>query len=111
MPGSPTNIIQQLNARQPQGYVSTEPLTQTFDVTPQTIRRDLNDLCDHQRLKRYHAGAGLSSWARALQDHTELRIITNTRYGTSTLSANPGLEVIVTGGEKRTWADWKTYRS
>ena len=46
---------------QQQGFVSIETLSQTFDVTPQTIRRDINDLCDQQLLKRYHGGAGLSS--------------------------------------------------
>ncbi len=29
-----------------QGYVSTEELVEQFAVSPQTIRRDLNDLAD-----------------------------------------------------------------
>ncbi|MCP1364994.1 DeoR family transcriptional regulator, partial [Halomonas sp. BBD48] len=29
-----------------QGYASIEQLTKHFDVTPQTIRRDLNQLAD-----------------------------------------------------------------
>src|SRR3546814_7076859 len=32
-----------------------------FDVTPQTIRRDINELCDLGLLRRYHGGAGLPS--------------------------------------------------
>ena len=28
-----------------------------FDVTPQTIRKDLNDLCDQRLLTRIHGGA------------------------------------------------------
>ncbi|WP_321366339.1 DeoR family transcriptional regulator [uncultured Desulfuromusa sp.] len=44
-----------------QGFVSIETLSQTFKVTSQTIRRDINNLCDQQLLTRYHGGAGLSS--------------------------------------------------
>lgn len=50
-----------LNLVQQQGFVSIETLAQNFNVTPQTIRRDINDLCDQQLLTRYHGGAGLSS--------------------------------------------------
>lgn len=47
-------------ARQ-KGYLSTDELTRTFAVTPQTIRRDVNDLCAKGLLRRYHGGAGLPS--------------------------------------------------
>lgn len=50
-----------LNLVQQQGFVSIETLAQNFKVTPQTIRRDINSLCDKQLLTRYHGGAGLSS--------------------------------------------------
>jgi len=43
-------------ARQ-QGEVSVEELVAAFDVTPQTIRKDLNVLCDRGALKRTHGGA------------------------------------------------------
>lgn len=46
---------------QQQGFVAIETLAQNFNVTPQTIRRDINTLCDKQLLTRYHGGAGLSS--------------------------------------------------
>lgn len=46
---------------QQQGFVSIEALAQTFNVTPQTARRDINELCDQQLLTRYHGGAGISS--------------------------------------------------
>lgn len=148
------NIAQKMNTRQQQilqlvqqqGFVSIETLSQTFDVTPQTIRRDINELCDQQLMKRYHGGAGLSSSvendeyaarqvmhldekrsiaklvashipdrasifinigttteeiAKALQNHTGLRIITNNLHVASTLSANPSFEVIVAGGVVR----------
>ena len=43
------------------GFLSTDELTKTFQVTSQTIRRDINDLCDKGLLRRYHGGAGLAS--------------------------------------------------
>lgn len=42
-----------------QGYVTIDALAERFEVTPQTIRRDINALCDHGLLTRYHGGAGL----------------------------------------------------
>lgn len=39
------------------GEVEVESLAATFDVTPQTIRRDLNQLCDQRLLQRIHGGA------------------------------------------------------
>lgn len=44
-----------------QGFVAIEALAQHFAVTPQTIRRDVNELCDQALLQRYHGGAGLPS--------------------------------------------------
>ncbi|WP_163370545.1 DeoR family transcriptional regulator [Endozoicomonas acroporae] len=53
-----------------EGFVTTEALVQHFNVTPQTIRRDLNEL-DHQgKISRHHGGAGLPNSS-----------IENTRYG------------------------------
>ena len=43
-------------ARQ-QGEVSVDALVAAFAVTPQTIRKDLNVLCDRGALKRTHGGA------------------------------------------------------
>ncbi|MEF1227303.1 DeoR family transcriptional regulator [Vibrio fortis] len=40
-----------------QGYVSTDELVEKFDVSPQTIRRDLNELADSNKIRRYHGGA------------------------------------------------------
>ncbi|ACA18999.1 transcriptional regulator, DeoR family [Methylobacterium sp. 4-46] len=68
-------------ARQ-QGRVSVEDLAVRFDVTPQTIRKDLNELCDSRLLSRVHGGAVLSSGvenvayeARRLVAHAEKRAI------------------------------------
>ena len=39
------------------GRVLVDDLATQFAVTPQTIRKDLNDLCDAQLLTRIHGGA------------------------------------------------------
>lgn len=44
-----------------QGYVSTEELVEQFAVSPQTIRRDLNDLANQNMILRHHGGAALPS--------------------------------------------------
>ena len=43
------------------GFMSIEALADHFSVTPQTIRRDINQLSDRELLQRYHGGAGLPS--------------------------------------------------
>ncbi len=42
-----------------EGFVAVEALTAAFDVTPQTIRRDIKLLCDLGILRRYYGGASL----------------------------------------------------
>ncbi len=44
-----------------EGRVDVESLAGRFSVTPQTIRKDLNDLCERGLLQRYHGGAILTS--------------------------------------------------
>lgn len=44
-----------------QGFAAIEAMAATFAVTPQTIRRDINELCAQGLLRRYHGGAGLPS--------------------------------------------------
>lgn len=44
-----------------QGFVSIEALAKHFRVSAQTIRRDVNELCDQAVLQRFHGGAGLTS--------------------------------------------------
>ncbi|MDT8419545.1 MAG: DeoR/GlpR family transcriptional regulator [Desulfuromonadales bacterium] len=128
------------------GFVSIETLAHNFKVTPQTIRRDINTLCDQQLLTRYHGGAGLSSSvenveyatrkvmlqkekqliakmaaelipdrasifinigttteevAKALQNHSGLRIITNNLNVAAMLRSNPSFEIIIAGGAVR----------
>ena len=43
------------------GRVTVEGLVEQFDVTPQTIRKDLNELCESKILSRVHGGAVVSS--------------------------------------------------
>jgi DeoR family glycerol-3-phosphate regulon repressor len=43
------------------GTVAVEDLAERFEVTPQTIRKDLNELCDGRLLSRIHGGAMLAS--------------------------------------------------
>ncbi len=46
-----------LSAARNDGRVGVDALAQAFAVTPQTIRRDLNDLCQRGLLSRVHGGA------------------------------------------------------
>lgn len=67
--GEPRPDRSELNQRQERiivlvrerGFVAIEALADHFDVTPQTIRRDINQLCDLGLMRRYHGGAGLPS--------------------------------------------------
>ena len=61
--------MDQLNGRQQeildlaraQGRVLVDDLSERFSVSPQTIRKDLNDLCDQRLLSRIHGGAVITS--------------------------------------------------
>lgn len=53
-------IIDLVNQR---GYVSTEELVTLLDVSPPTIRRDLNELAEKNIIRRHHGGAALPSSA------------------------------------------------
>ncbi len=64
------------------GSVAIEDLAVHFNVTPQTIRRDINALCDLDLLRRFHGGAGIPSSveniaypARQILHHDEKRRI------------------------------------
>ena len=46
-----------LAAARVQGRVNVDELAARFDVTPQTIRKDLNELCEMRLLSRVHGGA------------------------------------------------------
>jgi len=44
---------------QDKGFVTIEQLVTQFNVTPQTVRRDLNQLAKDNRISRHHGGAGV----------------------------------------------------
>ncbi len=52
------NIIKLITER---GFVSIDELVALFKVTPQTIRRDLNQLAQENGIRRYHGGAAIES--------------------------------------------------
>ncbi|MDH2999813.1 transcriptional regulator [Chelonobacter oris] len=53
-----TQIVDLVTQR---GYISTEELVAVFDVTSQTIRRDLNELAEQNLIRRHHGGAASPS--------------------------------------------------
>ncbi|MDM7483529.1 MAG: DeoR family transcriptional regulator, partial [Vibrio metschnikovii] len=55
---------------QTQGFVSTEELVERFNVSPQTIRRDLNELADANQLRRNHGGATIATSSENSSYHT-----------------------------------------
>src|SRR5437588_1017584 len=50
-----------LNIARAFGRVMGDDLARRFEVSAQTIRKDLNDLCDHRSLTRIHGGAIIAS--------------------------------------------------
>src|SRR4029077_5272996 len=50
-----------LNIARAFGRVTVEDLAKRFEVSAQTIRKDLNDLCDQRALTRIHGGAIIAS--------------------------------------------------
>jgi DeoR family transcriptional regulator, glycerol-3-phosphate regulon repressor len=50
-----------LNIARASGRVTVEDLSRRFEVSAQTIRKDLNDLCDRRSLTRVHGGAIIAS--------------------------------------------------
>lgn len=56
-------IVELANA---DGFVAIDALAKRFQVTTQTIRRDINALCDMSLLRRYHGGAGAPTTAENL---------------------------------------------
>ena len=130
-----------------QGYVSIDELAQAFAVTPQTIRRDINQLAEQGLLRRTHGGAASAgssiqntayamraglmrdekqriaeaiaaqipnhaslfinigttteAIARALLNHSGLKVITNNLHVAALLSAKADFEVLLAGGTVR----------
>lgn len=75
-------LIEIVEIARQRGRVDVDSLASLFDLTPQTIRKDLNDLCDRQMLQRVHGGAvypsGVANFdydARRLTAATSKRLI------------------------------------
>jgi len=58
------------------GFVATDSIVSVFGVTPQTIRRDLNELHQHGLLTRFHGGAGQAQTSsnRPYKDRVNSRV-------------------------------------
>ncbi|MEH6833106.1 MULTISPECIES: DeoR/GlpR family DNA-binding transcription regulator [Falsihalocynthiibacter] len=57
-----------------EGKVTVDGLAELYDVTVQTIRRDLSDLADRGRLQRVHGGAVVSSGVVNIQYEERRRL-------------------------------------
>src|SRR5687768_961131 len=59
--GAPARHAQIVALVRQRGFVTIEKLALQFDVTVQTIRRDLTQLAQDGKVQRFHGGAGLPS--------------------------------------------------
>lgn len=87
-----------------QGYVSTEELVEHFSVSPQTIRRDLNELAEqipNGSTLFIDIGTTPEAVAHALLNHSNLRIVTNNLNVANTLMVKQDFRIIFAGGELR----------
>jgi DeoR family transcriptional regulator, glycerol-3-phosphate regulon repressor len=81
-----------LNLARAQRRVSVDELAEKFSVTSQTIRRELNDLCQRQMLQRVHGGAVILSGIEnvAYDSRRVLAPEAKRRIGIKTASLIPG---------------------
>ncbi|MDA1100128.1 MAG: DeoR/GlpR family transcriptional regulator [Proteobacteria bacterium] len=66
----PSREAKILELVQRHGFVTIDALAREFDVTPQTVRRDINHLARQSLVRRYHGGAGLPSSVKNLSYST-----------------------------------------
>ena len=128
------------------GYATIEELARHFEVTPQTVRKDINALAEEGKVQRFHGGAGMVSGsenivyderkgicqeekrrigallathipdgvsvcinigttteeaARALLEHKNLRVVTNSINVASICARNSSFDVVVACGTVR----------
>ncbi len=69
------------------GNVNVESLSEQFMVTPQTIRRDLNVLCDGHFLRRVHGGAVFNDLQVNLGYQARRHIATEAKRGIGEVAA------------------------
>jgi DeoR family glycerol-3-phosphate regulon repressor len=83
------------------GYVAIEEMVSAFNVTPQTVRRDLQELADRGLLRRHHGGAS-ANLSTANTDYG-LRTVENTAEKAAIAQAaadlvTPGTSLFITPG-------------
>lgn len=61
------------------GRLDVDSLAARFGVSPQTIRKDLNELCDQGLLERYHGGAMLPSGVANLGYESRRQLATDAK--------------------------------
>jgi DeoR family glycerol-3-phosphate regulon repressor len=71
------------------GYVSIDALAALFDMTPQTVRRDVNNLCDRRLLLRQHGGASLPLMNTSYSQRNVEFVVEKTRIADSVVSRLP----------------------
>ncbi|MEJ2416224.1 MAG: DeoR/GlpR family transcriptional regulator [Exilibacterium sp.] len=73
------------------GFVTIDELVEHFNVTPQTIRRDLNYLAKAKKIRRHHGGAGLesSSVNTAYQDRKIMNLEAKEKIATELVKMIP----------------------
>lgn len=70
-----------------EGYVPIEVLARRFNMTPQTIRRDINTLAEEGLLQRHHGGAGLPSTVENLAYSTRQTLSADAKRRIAKLAA------------------------
>ena len=136
-------IVELVNAK---GFMSIEDLAKHFDVTPQTMRGNINNIAAENQLRRFHGGASAAAStentayaqrklqqadaksriaatvaeqipdhaslfinigttneaiAKALLNHSGLKIITNNLHVAAIVSGKEDFDVIIAGGKVR----------
>ncbi|MBE9608706.1 DeoR/GlpR family DNA-binding transcription regulator [Chitinilyticum piscinae] len=69
------------------GHATVDELAQHFGVTPQTIRRDINQLADERKLQRVHGGASAHSSVENVAYSTRQVLCSNEKEGIARLVA------------------------
>ena len=87
-------------------FMTVEELAANLDVTPQTIRRDVQELSETGQLKRYHGGASLGDVSvvtagQERRNHQQQEKNAIARLIASTIPDNASLFIIIASGVVR----------
>ena len=72
------NILKLIRAN---GFMPIEELARRLDVTPQTIRRDINQLSEENLLRRCHGGAALGRLKPFRSDLNSIQVLCRACFG------------------------------